>query len=398
MASDRGLEDRPGQAFRPIPFVFGAPDGITRFVSRLPIVCGDTDAPLDLPDTLGDPVPLAARGQAGYPGWLADREGRRLRYLRLSVTDRCDLKCRYCMPAEGVPASEREDVLTFEEVIRVVRVFVRLGVQTVRITGGEPLVRRGLERLVGMIRDEAGIEDIALTTNATALRSKASALVSAGLKRINVSLDSVDPDTFRSMTRGGDVRRVIAGIDAAREAGIEELKTNTVVVRGANDHQVGDVVDWAWARDIVPRFIELMPLGEGARLGRDAVVPVAEIQERLGDRLTLGPGPRHRLDRGPAGYLPASDGSGRKVGFIGAVTDNFCHRCNRIRITARGEIRACLASPHGLSLRDILRRHPDDGGVVRAIEASLFGTSKGHGFYVPGERAHHAVDMSRIGG
>ena len=361
-------------------------------------MCGDTDAPLDLPDTLEDPIPLAARGQAGYPGWLADQEGRRLRYLRLSVTDRCDLKCRYCMPAEGVSASQREDVLTFEEIIRVVRVFVRLGVRTVRITGGEPLVRRGLERLVRMMRDDVGIEDIALTTNATALRSKAAALVSAGVTRINVSLDAIDPETFHSMTRGGDVHRVMAGIEAARQAGIVELKTNTVVVRGANDDQVGDVVDWAWARDIVPRFIELMPLGEGARLGRRAVVPVAEIQQRLGDRLALGPGPRHRLDRGPAGYFPAADGSGRKVGFIGAVTDNFCHRCNRIRITARGEVRACLASPHGLSLRDILRRHLDDGGVVNAIESSLFGTSKGHAFYIPGKRAHHAVDMSRIGG
>lgn len=367
-------------------------------MNRLPIVCGDTDAPLDLPDTLGDPVPLAARGQAGFPGWLADREGRRLRYLRLSVTDRCDLRCRYCMPAEGVPASEREDVLTFEEIIRVVRVFVRLGVRTIRLTGGEPLVRRGLERLIRMIREDAGVEDIALTTNATALRPKASALVAAGLKRVNVSLDSVDPETFRFMTRGGDVHRVIAGIDAVREAGIEEVKTNTVVVRDANDHQVGDVVDWAWARDIVPRFIELMPLGEGARLGRDAVVPVAEIQERLRGRLTPVPGPEHRLDRGPAGYLPAADGSDRKVGFIGAVTDNFCHRCNRIRITARGEIRACLASPSGLSLRDILRRHRHDGDVVRAIEASLFGTRKGHTFYIPGDRPHYAVDMSRIGG
>lgn len=377
---------------------FGGAGGITHGVSRLPIVCGDTDAPLDLPDTLEDPIPLAARGQAGFPGWLADREGRRLRYLRLSVTDRCDLKCRYCMPAEGVPASEREDVLTFEEVLRVVRVFVRLGVQTVRITGGEPLVRKGLERLIRMIREDAGIEDIALTTNATALRVKAKDLVSAGLKRVNVSLDSVDPDTFRSMTRGGDVHRVMDGIEAIREAGIEELKTNSVVVRHANDHQVADVVDWTWARNITPRFIELMPLGEGARLGRDAVVPVAEIQSRLSKHLVLDPDPEHRLDRGPAGYLPAADGSGRKVGFIGAVTDNFCHRCNRIRITARGEIRACLASPSGLSLRDVLRRHADDDDVERAIEASLFGTNKGHEFYVAGKRRHHAVDMSRIGG
>lgn len=367
-------------------------------MSRLPIVCGDTDAPLDLPDTLSDPIPLAAKGQAGYPGWLADREGRRLRYLRLSVTDRCDLKCRYCMPAEGVPASEREDVLSFEEIIRVVRIFRCLGVQTVRITGGEPLVRKGIERLIEMIRHDAGVEDIALTTNATALRLKAKALVMAGLRRVNVSLDSVDPETFRSMTRGGDLRRVIDGIDAVQDAGIAEIKTNSVVVRHANDCQVEDVVDWAWGRKVVPRFIELMPLGEAARLGRGAVVSVAEIRERLGHRLSNGDAPEHRLDRGPAGYFYAADGSGCKVGFIGAVTDNFCQRCNRIRITARGEIRACLASPHGLSLRDILRRHERDEDVIEAIEASLFGTAKGHDFYAAGHDRHHAVDMSRVGG
>ena len=367
-------------------------------MSRLPIVCGDTDAPLDLPDTVEDPVPLAARGEVGYPGWLADRQGRKLRYLRMSVTDRCDLRCQYCMPAEGVPASEREDVLTFEEVVRVVRVFSRLGVETVRLTGGEPLVRRNVAELVRRIRDEAGIEDIAMTSNATALRVHAKALVQAGLTRINISLDSVDPETFRRMTRGGDLSRVTDGIAAIQDAGIGEVKTNSVVVRGHNDAQVGDVVDWAWARGIVPRFIELMPLGEGAKLGRDAVVPVAEIKRRLGDRVVAEDDPAYRTDRGPAGYLVARGDPSRKVGFIGAVTDNFCHRCNRVRVTARGEIRACLASPTGLSLRDMLRSDRDDDAVVAAVEASLFGKRQGHEFYVSGVDRHHGVHMSRIGG
>jgi cyclic pyranopterin phosphate synthase len=369
-------------------------------VSRLPIVCGDTDAPLDLPDTLRteDPIPLAAKGQAGYPGWLADRQGRSLRYLRMSVTDRCDLRCQYCMPAEGVPASEREDVLSFEEIVRVVRIFARLGVETVRITGGEPLVRKNLPELIRGIREDAGITDIALTTNATALEKLAAPLVQAGLSRINVSLDSVDPETFRVMTRGGDVHRVMAGIEAALAHGIAEVKTNAVVVRGHNDRQVGDVVEWSWARGITPRFIELMPLGEGAKLGRDAVVPVAEIKATLADKLVVEGDPAYRSDRGPAGYLEARDGSGRKVGFIGAVTDNFCHRCNRVRVTARGEIRACLASPSGLSLRDLMRHNDSDDAVVEAIEEALFGKGKGHEFYVSGVDRHHAVHMSRIGG
>ncbi len=367
-------------------------------VSRLPIVCGDTDAPLDLPDTLEDPIPLAAKGQAGYPGWLADKDGRQLRYLRMSVTDRCDLRCQYCMPADGVPASEREDVLSFEEIVRVVRVFSRLGVQTVRLTGGEPLVRRNVADLVRRIRDEAGITDIAMTTNASALKVVAKTLVQAGLTRINVSLDSVDAETFRKMTRGGDLSRVMAGIEAIQDAGINEVKTNSVVIRGHNDHQVGEVVDWAWAHNITPRFIELMPLGEGAKMGRDAVVPVSEIRQNLESRIVPEYDPAYRTDRGPAGYLEARDGSGKTVGLIGAVTDNFCHRCNRVRVTARGEIRACLASPTGLSLRDLIRSGRDDDAITQAVRESLFGKGAGHEFYTPGVDRHHNVHMSRIGG
>lgn len=367
-------------------------------MSRLPIVCGDTDAPLDLPDTLDDPIPLAAQGQAGYPGWLADKQGRQLRYLRMSVTDRCDLRCQYCMPADGVPASEREDVLTFEEIVRVVRVFARLGVKTVRLTGGEPLVRKYVAELVGRIRDEAGIQDIAMTTNATALKKVAKDLVQSGLTRINVSLDSVDPETFKRMTRGGDLSRVLAGIAAIQDAGIAEVKTNSVVVRGHNDRQVGEIVDWAWSHGVVPRFIELMPLGEGAKLGADAVVPVAEIKSNLEDRIVLESDPAYRIDRGPAGYLGARDGSDRRVGFIGAVTDNFCHRCNRVRVTARGEIRACLASPKGISLRDLIRSGRDDDAVTEAVDEALFGKGKGHDFYVMGVDRHHDVNMSQTGG
>lgn len=366
-------------------------------MSRLPIICGDTDAPLPTDPTV-DPVPLAARGTAGFPGWLADSQGRRLQYLRLSVTDRCDLRCTYCMPAEGVPASPREDVLSFEEIVRVVQVFARLGVKTVRLTGGEPLIRRNLSDLVRMLRDEAGITDIALTTNATALDHHARALVDAGLGRINVSLDSVSPERFARMTRGGDLERVIRGIDAALEAGIRELKTNAVVVRGDNDDVLADNVRWAWDRDITPRFIELMPLGEGARLGADAVVPVAEMKATLAELLVPEDAPDYRLDRGPAGYVAARDGSGHRVGFIGAVTDNFCHRCNRVRITARGEIRACLASPSGLPLRTLLRDGRSDDAVLDAVRSALFGKGDGHEFYVSGVDRHYGVDMSRIGG
>ncbi|MEL6183686.1 MAG: GTP 3',8-cyclase MoaA [Myxococcota bacterium] len=366
-------------------------------MSRLPIVCTDTDASLPDLRAEADPIPLAARGTSGFPGWLADQQGRRLKYLRLSVTDRCDLTCRYCMPPEGVPASPKEEFLSFEEIVRVIHVFQHLGVRTVRLTGGEPLVRKGIEKLVAMIRD-AGIEDIAMTSNASALGKKAKPLAQAGLRRLNVSLDSLNPERFAHMTRGGDLSRVLEGIDAALEAGLAEVKTNAVVVRGHNDGDLAELVEWAWSKGVTPRFIELMPLGEGAKLGRGAVVSVAEMKASLSHLLIPENDPEYRTDRGPAGYLMARDGSGRKVGFIGAVTDNFCHRCNRVRVTARGEIRACLASPSGFSLRDALRAgHPNEE-VLRLVEDALFGKRAGHEFYVDGVDRHHDVDMSRIGG
>jgi GTP 3',8-cyclase len=364
-------------------------------VGRLAIISCDADVETD---PVSDPVPLAARGEVGYPGWLSDRQGRRLRYLRMSVTDRCDLRCRYCMPEEGVDASPKDEVLTIEELARVARVFARIGVKTVRLTGGEPLVRRGIATLMRLMRDEAGIEDIAMTTNGTALSHVAGELVASGLRRINVSVDSVREETFRLMTRGGDLGRVIEGIDRVRDAGIAEVKTNAVVVRGMNEGELPEIVEWAWARDITPRFIELMPLGEGARLGRDAVVSVAEMKQTLSSLVEPDLPPEHRLDRGPAGYLVARDGGAHKVGFIGAVTDNFCHRCNRVRLTAKGEIRACLASPFGLSLKDLMRDGASDDAVLERIEEALFGKRDGHEFYIPGVDRHERVDMSRIGG
>lgn len=368
----------------------GPPDDAPR-VGRLPVIACDSDAE---PEGQAPTV----HGEPGYPGWLSDRHGRQLRYLRLSITDRCDLACAYCMPVGGVAASPREEVLSVEELLRVVAVFRRLGVRTVRLTGGEPLVRRGVVELIRAIRDEVGLTDIALTTNATVLAHLARELVSAGLARVNVSLDSVRPDTFKAMTRGGDLSRVIAGIDAIQAAGIGEIKVNAVVVRGMNHDQLGELVDWAWARDLVPRFIELMPLGEGAKLGREALVSVTEMRAQLGDRLADDVSAEHDLGRGPAGYVASRDGTGRRVGFIGAVTDNFCQRCNRIRVTSRGELRACLASPTGLSLRDLMRAGHSDTELVVRVEDALFGKGARHEFNVDGADRHHALDMSHLGG
>lgn len=357
--------------------------------SRLPIISNTTE---------GEIPPIDAPGQVGVPGWLSDRFGRQLRYLRLSVTDRCDLTCKYCMPEEGIPASPRSQFLSFEEIVRVVRAFKSLGVSTVRITGGEPLVRKDVDQLVKMLRDDAGINDIAMTSNASALAKKAHALVQNGLKRINISLDSLDPDRFQEMTRGGKLDRVLKGIQAVQDAGINEVKINTVVVRNFNHHEIADLVEWAWARNITPRFIELMPLGEGARLGRDAVVSVQEMKTILGQRISLEEDWEYRKDRGPAGYLFAKGDHTKKIGFIGAVTENFCSRCNRVRLTPKGEIRACLASPSGVSLKQAVRSGASDAEMVRIVESALYGKGEGHEFYIPGEDGHHQVNMSSLGG
>ena len=200
------------------------------------------------------------------------------------------------------------------------------------------------------------------------------------------------------MTRGGDLRRVLDGIDAARDAGFDVIKTNAVVVRGANDGELRSLVEWAWGKDIIPRFIELMPLGSAAALGSGAVVSVQEMKSRLAPILDSDAALEHPEHRGPASYLPALSGLGKKVGFIGAVTENFCEHCNRVRVTAKGEIRACLASPSGLSLKDLMRAGLEDEAIVARIREALFGKDIGHHFYEAGRLEHHDVPMSGVGG
>ncbi|MBX2812351.1 MAG: GTP 3',8-cyclase MoaA [Myxococcales bacterium] len=357
-------------------------------MSRLPVIStGITTTPSGKPPH-----------QVGIPGWLSDRYGRQLRYLRLSVTDRCDLTCKYCMPEEGIPASPRSEFLSFEEIVRLVRAFRNLGVSTVRLTGGEPLVRKDIEHLVGMLRDQAGITDIAMTSNGSALAKKAKVLVENGLQRINVSLDSLDALRFQTMTRGGKLERVLHGLDAIQEAGVSETKINTVVVRDFNHNELANIVDWAWSRHITPRFIELMPLGEGARLGREAVFSVAEMKAHLCQHLELSSDSSHDIRRGPAYYLYSVTDPTKKVGFIGAVTDNFCAQCNRVRLTPKGEIRACLASPDGISLKELLRTGAQEQQISEYIASALFRKGEGHEFYTRGSDQHHQVDMSSLGG
>ena len=328
---------------------------------------------------------------------LRDVRGRRYTYLRLSVTDRCDLACVYCMPPSGEDEhAVRRDLLSFEEAVRLISVFAMAGIRRVRFTGGEPLVRKDIVRLVELVHRRTEVEQLVMTTNATRLSELARPLRDAGLHGVNVSIDTLHTDRFTELTRGGDLGRVLAGIHAALDVGLE-VKLNTVPLLGRNDDELVDLVDFAWSFGATPRFIELMPLGEGAKLPAEMRMTMSDVVDSLGSKL------RHTdaegvEGHGPARYLEASDGSGRRVGFITPISNEFCDTCNRVRVTAKGDVRACLASRRAISLRDIMRAGGTDLDLAWAMVWSLSGKDRGHHFLEPDEHEHESVGMSLIGG
>jgi len=306
-----------------------------------------------------------------------DGHSRPINYLRVSVTDRCNLRCQYCMPPEGIPWIPHDTVLRYEEIALVVRAAAELGISHVRLTGGEPLVRLGMPDLVRMLADIPGIEDIAMTTNGILLPRYAGDLAAAGLDRVNVSLDTLRPERFRSITRGGRLEDVLAGIAAAHRAGLEPVKINTVVMRGTNDDEVVDLARRTREPGWNVRFIEWMPVGTTAPddgAWRDTVVTAGEMRQKiqlaLGDlepaQGEAGPG------NGPARYyrLPGAKGT---IGFITPVSDHFCYHCNRLRLTADGQLRPCLLSDREIDLRTPLRQGADLAQikvlVLQAIES-----------------------------
>ena len=326
---------------------------------------------------------------------LLDGFGRRHTYLRVSVTDRCDLACIYCTPPEGeVDHTRRPDLLTFEELARVVTVFAGVGVERVRFTGGEPLVRKDFLQMVELVRRRTGLRDLRMTTNASRLAPFAAPLARAGIRGVNISLDSLDPERFRYVTRGGSLEVTLEGIHAAVDAGMK-VKLNAVVLGGVNDDELGRLVDFAWEIGATPRFIELMPIGYAAGLRRETFMPIARVVGLLGDRVEPDAW-RSPPGRGPARYLPAADGSDRRVGFITAMSEHFCGDCNRLRVTASGEIRPCLASPSGAPLRALLRSGASDSELADAIRSAIADKGKGHRM---GEgHAPVPIGMSSIGG
>jgi cyclic pyranopterin phosphate synthase len=299
-----------------------------------------------------------------------DAYNRPISYLRISVTDRCNLRCTYCMPEEGVPWRPHEAVLRYEEIETIVHAAAELGITKVRLTGGEPLVRMGIVELVRKIASIPGIDDLAMTTNGVLLARYAEDLVQAGLHRVNISLDTLDAERFRRVTRCGNLRDVLAGIDAARQAGLRPIKINTVVIRGLNDDEVVELAaktleaDW-WNI----RFIELMPVGNG-RLMTEAweerVVTARETRERIEAALGALEPARMSSGEGPARYhrLPGADGT---IGFITPISEHFCYRCNRLRLTADGQLRPCLLSEQEIDLRTPLRQGATVGSIKTLI-------------------------------
>jgi cyclic pyranopterin phosphate synthase len=336
---------------------------------------------------------------------LVDRQRRAVEYLRISVTDRCNYRCTYCIPEDGATHAARADVLSFEEITALARVFVGLGVKRLRLTGGEPTVRRDLPALARMLRAIPGVEELSLSTNGHLLAELAAPLRAAGVDRLNVSVDSLDAARFARITSRGDLARVLAGLDAARAAGFASIKLNTVAVKGFNDDELGAICAFAWSRGFVPRFIEQMPMAAGQTYLPGQLLSAAEVRASVaaafpGARVVTDDGGAAR-GGGPARYHRLAGGEGepvapRRFGIISPMTEHFCDTCNRLRLSAAGALHACLAHDDAVDLRGVLR----DGGpeaVAAAIRGALAQKRDGHHFQLVGLGGPRKA-MVQIGG
>lgn len=290
---------------------------------------------------------------------------RRIDYLRVSVTDRCNLRCRYCLPEEYSQFSPREEALSDDELVRLLTCFAQLGFTKIRLTGGEPLVRPGLCGLISRISKIAGISDIALSTNGMLLAPMAEDLAKAGLKRINISLDTMNPEKFREVTRFGDLATVMGGIEKSLAVGINPVKLNVVVIRGTNEMEIADFARLTETRPIHVRFIELMPMGETGFFSKERLVPMAEILERAGPLEVLA-GEEWPAGHGPAKYYKRPGAQGT-VGVISAMSCNFCAECNRVRLSSKGVLVPCLDGADGTDFGPLLRAGAEDSELEARI-------------------------------
>jgi cyclic pyranopterin phosphate synthase len=326
---------------------------------------------------------------------LFDGHGRQIGDLRVSVTDRCNFRCQYCMPAEGLPWLERSEILSFEEVERLVRLFVSMGVGDVRLTGGEPLVRREFPRLVSMLAPIPGLNDLSLTTNGYMLERDAAALVEAGIQRVNVSIDSLQRDRFFEMTRRDALPQVLRGLDAlAQHPEVHPIKVNAVAIRGFTEQEAVAFADFARSNAFQVRFIEFMPLDADHNWTPDAVLTGDELRA-----LIHAVHPLEELPREPSSTARVyrfADGQG-EIGFVNPVSEPFCADCNRVRLTAEGKLRTCLFSMHETDLREPLRTGATDADLERMIRDAVWRKELKHHVGEPGFR-QPARSMSAIGG
>jgi len=322
---------------------------------------------------------------------LIDPFGRKISYVRVSVTDRCDFRCVYCM-SEDMNFLPKSDLLTLEELDRLCSAFVARGTKKLRITGGEPLVRRNIMSLFRSLArhlDSGALEELTVTTNGSQLARHAQDLASCGVRRINVSLDTLDQDTFRAVTRWGDLNQVLAGIDAAQAAGLA-VKINMVALKGVNDSEIVPMLRWAHARGMDLTLIEVMPLGAIDAERVNQYLPLTEVETALKQELTLNPIPYST--GGPARYLEVAETGGR-LGLITPLTHNFCESCNRVRVTCTGTLYMCLGQEDAADLRTPLRASATDELLNEALEAAIARKPKGHDFII--DRAHQGPAVTR---
>ena len=327
---------------------------------------------------------------------IIDSFGRHITYLRVSVTDRCDFRCIYCM-AEAMTFLPRQDLLSLEEIDRLATAFIARGVRKLRLTGGEPLVRRNILWLIESLSRHLGrgLDELTLTTNGSQLALHAAALADCGITRINVSLDTLDPDKFRAITRRGDLGQVMGGIEAADRAGLK-IKINTVALRDVNEDEIEDLIAWSHGNGFDLTLIETMPMGEIGADRTEQYLPLSLVRARLGARFTLDDIPYR--SGGPARYVTVRETGGR-LGFITPMTHNFCETCNRVRVTCTGTLYMCLGQEDAADLRAPLRASKDNALLHAAIDEAMARKPKGHDFVIGrGEKPATARPMSLTGG
>ena len=332
-----------------------------------------------------------ARRAVRTPAPLIDPFARAITYLRVSVTDRCDFRCVYCM-SENMTFLPKADVLSLEELDRLCSAFIAKGVRKLRLTGGEPLVRRGIMTLVSSLSRHlasGALDELTLTTNGSQLRKYAAALAGHGVKRINVSLDTLDAAKFRAVTRWGDLDKVIDGIAAAQDAGLA-VKINAVALKGVNEDELVSLVEWAHGAGMDLTFIEVMPLGDVGEGRLDQYLPLSMVRARIAEHFTLTESDYR--SGGPARYVTVAE-TGGKLGFITPLTHNFCESCNRVRITCTGTLFMCLGQEDAADLRTVLRTAPSDDVLYAAIDEAISRKPKGHDFII--DRRHQRPAVSR---